>query len=114
MYYDFYVTDEEYAKAKEKNISYDLVNTRIRSLGWSKEKAINTPVKKYSKKRNKYGEWANIAIDNNIPYSTFAARVRDGMDVERAATRPLRCKRAWAQEMRERRMKKIELRTVSN
>ena|SRR5690625_1364930 len=109
--YDFYITDEDYRKASENGISYDLLNTRIRSLGWNKQKAISAPVKKYRKKRNKYGKWADVAIDNNIPYSTFVQRVRNGMDIEQAATTPLVCKRKWSQEMRERRMKKIELRT---
>lgn len=111
--YDFYITDEEYAKALRNGISYDTLNTRVRALGWEKKKAINSPVKKYKKKRNKYGVWRNVAINNGIAYTTFVSRVENGMEIEKAATKPPKCKRKWAEDMRERRMKKIELREVS-
>ena len=95
--YDYYITDEEYGIALKNGISYDHVNTRIRGLGWSKEKAITKPVKRYKSRKKKYGEWVKLAESNGIAYATFVSRMVNGMDVETAATKPTRCNKEWAE-----------------
>lgn len=84
--YNFYITPEEYKRAAENGISAFLLETRIRTLGWSKENAINTIP--HEKKPLK--DWIEIAKEHGICYSTLRYRAnRLGWDLERAATQPL-------------------------
>ena len=101
MPYDFYITDDEYAEAKKNGISYDTLNTRVRSLGWSKRRAIKTPVKKRASYKD-HRNYSKIAIENNIPLSTYYSRVERGMSKEEASTKPTPCKIEWSARMRKR------------
>lgn len=81
--YDYYITDEEYELAASNGISRRVLSYRIRDFGWSKQKALTTPVQK----RSKYPQWAmDLAVANNIQITTFQNRVRRGWDLESAAT----------------------------
>ncbi|MEY9975274.1 hypothetical protein [Lysinibacillus sp. RC79] len=83
--YDYYITDDDYAIAKRNGISRECVNDRIRGRGWSKERALNTPVQK----KNRFSrEILEKAKSNDIQLQTFRERVRRGWDIESAATVP--------------------------
>lgn len=84
--YDFYITPEEYEQAASIGIRVPLLEVRIRTLGWTKERALTTP----PHKKKDYGKWPQIAKENGIVYTTFQWRVNyRGWDYERAATEPL-------------------------
>lgn len=85
MSHYFYITPDEYQLAMEIGISPALLEVRIRLLGWKKEKALQTPVRKLTDR--KY--WADIAKQNGIKYESFFSRLTRGWDMERAATKPL-------------------------
>lgn len=61
-----------------------MVNSRVRSLGWSKEKAITT--KPIIRNRNLNKEYLKIAIQNGISMETFAYRVSHKWTLEDAAS----------------------------
>ncbi|MGE7113221.1 hypothetical protein [Lysinibacillus sp. NPDC047702] len=83
--YDYYITDEEYEFAEARGISQKTLDYRIRRLGWSKSKALNTPVKK----QRKYPKHIMDKVkENNIHPNTFRWRVQYGWDIERACTEP--------------------------
>lgn len=85
--YDFYITPEEYDIAEKNGIRKELLEVRIRTLGWNKEKAMN---KKAITFKRLPKEWIKIAESNGICYSTFKYRVNWlRWDIEIAATRPL-------------------------
>jgi len=86
MAYQFYVTPEQYHAAKQNGISERLVTERVRTNGWSIEKAITQP----SRKSRKYGPWLEVAKQNNVTLCIFYSRVsRQGMTMEEAATTPI-------------------------
>ncbi|GIM47011.1 hypothetical protein DNHGIG_25600 [Collibacillus ludicampi] len=98
--YDFYITPDEYEQAAKNGIRPALLEVRIRSLGWPKSKAINTPP---HKKKRLSSNWIKLAEQNGICYSTFKHRVNQlGWDPERAATQPLQDRRAQAKYAYER------------
>ena len=83
--YDFYITDEEYEIAEKNGIIKDTLNYRIRKMGWDKERALNTPTRKYTKR----GKQIEIAESNGIGRTTFYDRLADGWKVEDAYTVPI-------------------------
>lgn len=89
--YDFYITPEEYEQAIQNGVDAFTLERRIRQLGWSKERAMTTPIRK-QKPRGFYSEWAKIAEENGIGYKTFMRRIHYGWPVEKAATQPLASK----------------------
>jgi len=97
----YYITPDEYERAERNGICYDLLNSRVRALGWNIERAINTPVKRKSTYKN-HGSYTQTALENNISLSTYYERVRGGMSKEEASTKPIQCKRQWSMEMRKR------------
>ena len=89
----FYITPEEYDEASKHGISGPLLEVRVRSLAWRKDRAINTPPHiKHSIK-----DWVDLAAENGICYSTLRYRAnRLGWDLERAATQPLQDRKEQA------------------
>jgi len=83
--YEFYVTPTEYQQAAQNGISASNLDNRIRSYGWSKERAITEPYRN----RRDLTEWRKIAESNGIKYKTMQTRIGRGWTVEDAATRPL-------------------------
>lgn len=82
---DFYITDEEYKIAANNGVNAKNLEQRIRSYGWSKEKAMTKPVKKQTDR----SRWSKVAKENGIGYGTFMSRIHlYGWDVEKAATTP--------------------------
>ena len=103
--YDFYITDEEYEIAERNGIIKDTLNYRIRIMGWDKEKALNTPTRKYTK-RSKQIE---IAESNGIGRTTFYDRLADGWKVEDAYTIPVMSRKQILEKMwKERDRKRYE------
>ena len=47
--YDFYITPEEYKRAAENGISKQCLEVRIRSLGWTKFRALNEKPLKFNR-----------------------------------------------------------------
>lgn len=93
--YDFYITPEEYERASLNGVRKALLEVRIRTLAWTKEKAINTPP--HDKKS--LADWVEIAAEHGICYSTLRYRAnRLGWDLERAATQPLQDRKAQAKQ----------------
>ncbi len=91
MDYSWYISPQEYKQAKENGICRSTLEDRIRQRGWSKRKAINTPVRGHE-------TWSKEIIealkDNNISFGTFASRIYAlGWDRKKAATTPVRKKR---------------------
>lgn len=89
----YYITPEEYSIANQNGISATLLEIRVRTLAWDKEKAIHTPP--HEKKSLK--DWVQVAEENGICYSTLRYRAnRLGWDLERAATQPIQDRAAQA------------------
>lgn len=91
MDYSWYISPEEYNQAEKNGICRSTLEDRIRQRGWSKTKAINTPVRGYE-------TWSPELIEslkeNNIPFSTFTSRIYSlGWDRKKASTTPVRQKR---------------------
>ncbi|MBA4509950.1 hypothetical protein H1057_18190 [Clostridium sporogenes] len=86
-YYDYYITPQEYSLAKRNGISKENLEQRIRSYGWSKKSALETPVKKRNKIPKKFKA---MCKKNNIPIGTFYSRVYSlKWSMEKAATEPI-------------------------
>lgn len=79
-----YITPEEYDIAEKNGISKKLLERRIRTYGWDRERALTEPP------GSKYGKWIEIAEKNGIKRQTFYVRVNEGMTPEEAATKPIR------------------------
>lgn len=94
---DYYVTPEEYAIAEKNGIPYKIVNQRIRSSGWSKQKAITEPVLKRNRGLNE--EYVQKAKLNGISREVFAYRVKHGYTNEEAATIPLKNNKKFMSEL---------------
>jgi hypothetical protein len=92
--YQFYITPEEYEKAAQKGIRPALLEVRIRSLAWDKERALNEPPQK---KKILPPHLIKLAEQNGICYRTFLWRVNTlCWEPERAATQPLQDRVAQA------------------
>lgn len=96
MDYSWYITPQEYIQAKKNGICRSTLEDRIRQRGWSKGKAINTPVRGHE-------TWPVELIkslkENNISFGTFASRIYAlGWDRKKAATTPVRKKRHKAKD----------------
>jgi hypothetical protein len=85
--YSWYITPEEYEIAKNNGIKRHTLENRIRCFGWSKEKAINTPVRK----NNRWSQEIKKTLEKNgIGYLTFLARIyKLGWSVQKASTKPV-------------------------
>lgn len=98
--YDFYITPEEYKIAAENGICRTTLDSRVRVLGWDKEKAITTPPRMY-KRVPKY--LVEEARQNGIPYRVLIERLNIlGWDAKRAVTEPI-----WGKEQRRKMAKKM-------
>lgn len=93
MTHSFYITPNEYKKAESLGIDAFNLERRVRLLGWTKEKAISTPLRKVTNRKH----WAQIAESNGINYNTFMSRINIyGMSEEEAATKPLQNRKKQA------------------
>ncbi|MNB95459.1 hypothetical protein D3C75_426330 [compost metagenome] len=103
MSYEFYIAPEEYEMAKERGIEPTLLEKRVRTLAWTKEKATTTPPQPRNKVQQ---QWVVLAEQNGICYSTFINRVNQlGWEQEQAATTPLADRHAQARNARGQRVK---------
>ncbi|WP_438449370.1 hypothetical protein [Gorillibacterium sp. sgz5001074] len=84
--YDFYVAPEEYAQAAAIGVDGQTLDRRIRELGWSKKRAMTTPIRHLDKGRT---YWRRKAEENGISFAAFHSRIRRGWSDEDAATKPL-------------------------
>ncbi|HDR6825812.1 TPA: hypothetical protein QCV86_003003 [Bacillus thuringiensis] len=71
--YDYYVTPEEYEIAAEHGIGRNLLDYRIRNLGWDKNLAITK-----SPRKSEWSKVKEIALKNNISRTTFNNRRKRG------------------------------------
>ncbi|MFB9330051.1 hypothetical protein ACFFSY_29260 [Paenibacillus aurantiacus] len=91
--HDYYITPAEYEAAALIGIRPALLEVRIRTLAWSKQRAMTTP----PHKKKPLKDWVEVAEANGICYSTLRYRAnRLGWDIERAATQPLQDRKAQA------------------
>ena len=81
----FYITPEDFEKAKENGIHKDTVITRVRKLGWDVDKAITKPARK---KRKFTKEEIEIMEENGIDRNTAVCRLNCGWTVEEAISKP--------------------------
>ena len=81
----FYITPEDFEKAKENGIHKDTVITRVRKLGWDVDKAITKPARE---KRKFTKEEIKIMEENGIDRNTAVCRLNCGWTVEEAISRP--------------------------
>lgn len=96
--YDYYITPEEYERAESHGVSNMLLNCRIRTLSWPKEKAITT----FPHVKNPIKDWVAIAEKHGICYSTLRYRMNQlKWEPEVAATKPLQNKAAQAKKASE-------------
>lgn len=86
-YYGPFITDEDYEKAAKNGISKSNVYQRVNEYGWDLERAITVPVRK--KNGGIYAGMIVFAEQNGISKPTFFKRVKDGMDLYEAATKPV-------------------------
>ncbi|MBZ4655136.1 MAG: hypothetical protein JG781_2493 [Peptococcaceae bacterium] len=94
MNYDFYITPQEYERAAQNGISPAVLEVRVRSLAWAKDRAISEPPQK---KKRLPSHLVKLAEQNGICYRTFLWRVNTlGWDPERAATQQLQDRKAQA------------------
>ena len=83
--YDYYITPEEYELAEKNGVTKHTLESRVRYLGWEKERAINTPLKK--EKYKELNIWKKKAIENEINVGTFFNRIEKlNWSYEKAAT----------------------------
>ena len=80
----FYITPEDFEKAKENGIHKETVITRVRKLGWDVDKAITKPARK---KRKFTKEEIEIMEENGIDRNTAVCRLNYGWTVEEAISR---------------------------
>ena len=88
MAYNYYVTPDQYDTATMNGISIGLVNWRVHDGAWKIERAISTPPRSKTPRT----KWLEVAKQNGICRSTFTSRVLKGMELEKAATKPLTTK----------------------
>ena len=81
----FYITPEDFEKAKENGIPKDTVLTRVRMLGWDVDKAITKPPRKIRKFTK---EEIKIMEENGIGRNTAVCRLKYGWTLEEAISRP--------------------------
>ena len=81
----FYITPEDFEKAKENGIHKETVITRVRKLGWDVDKAITKPARK---KRKFTKEEIKIMEENGIDRNTTVCRLNYGWTVEEAISKP--------------------------
>lgn len=107
MNFQYYVTPDQIDRAEQNGINSKVFALRIRSLGWSVEKATVTPL---SKRHADLTGWREITERNGIKYQTFKKRVNImGWTHERASTEPLQNKReAMIKVSKDRRIYPIE------
>lgn len=100
MSHHFYITPEEYKIAESNEISASLLEQRIRSLAWDKERATSeAPQKKKSRIPKEIRE---RALQNGIGYQTLRDRIHyRGWDHEKACTQPLQNRSAQAKKAHE-------------
>lgn len=103
MTYSYYVTPKQYEEAEKNGIDPRLLNSRVRSLGWEIERAMQEPKRKKSKPIPK--EWVELAKKNGISRDTLRLRLSKGMEEKEAATRPIMTR----EEVRELSYKKIRI-----
>ena len=96
MSYSFYVTPQQYDIALTNGLNERLVTERVRTNGWSVERAITEP----SRKHRKYESWLEVAKANGVSMWAFYSRVsRQGMSMEAAATTPIMKRKDIIEEM---------------
>lgn len=83
--YDFYISPDDYAAAERIGVSRKLLTKRIRDMAWDKARAISTPPRQKTDRK----EWAALAKQNGISYMLFMSRIRKDWTEERAATQPV-------------------------
>ena len=81
----FYITPEDFEKAKENGIHKDTVLTRVRKVGWDIDRAITKPVRS---KRKFTEEQIKIMEENGVDRNTASCRLKWGWSLEEALTRP--------------------------
>ncbi|MBY0597719.1 hypothetical protein [Bacillus bingmayongensis] len=86
MKYNTVITYEDYEKAAKNGISKKNVYHRVNVYGWSVERAITEPVKKY--KGDSHEGMVVIAERNGISRPTYLRRIKEGMTPYEAATKP--------------------------
>lgn len=85
--YDWYITPQEYLIAKNNGISKENLEQRIRSYGWNKKDALETPIKKRNKIPKKFKD---MCKKNNVSQGVFYSRIYAcKWDMEKAATEPI-------------------------
>ncbi|MGE1044073.1 hypothetical protein ACQGRZ_28555 [Bacillus wiedmannii] len=86
-YYGTFITNEDYEKAAKNGISKSNVYQRVNEYGWELKRAITAPVRK--RNGGIYAGMIVFAEQNGISKPTFFKRVKDGMDLYEAATKPV-------------------------
>ena len=81
----FYITPEDFEKAKENGIPKDTVLTRVRMLGWAVDRAITKPPRKIRKFTK---EEIKIMEENGIDRNTAVCRLKYGWTLEETISRP--------------------------
>ncbi|MFL0194243.1 hypothetical protein ACJDU8_01430 [Clostridium sp. WILCCON 0269] len=85
--YDYYIAPEDYERALKNGICRSTLEYRIHSLGWDREKAVNTPPRKRKRIAKHLVEEAQ---KNGIGYATLRYRLNIyGWDVTRAISEPV-------------------------
>ena len=84
----WYITPKDFEIAEENGIKKDTVIQRVRRFGWDVDRAVKIKPK-YIKKEK---EILDLAKKHGINSSTIDDRVRNGWDLIKACTEPIRKK----------------------
>lgn len=71
----YYITPAEYTEAEGNRINRNLLEKRIRLLGWDKQKAITTPVRRWERIP---GDLIEQAYRNGVSYQALRKRISRG------------------------------------
>jgi hypothetical protein len=87
-----FMTPEDYKKAAENGIPYNIAYARFSEYGWSVEKTVNEPVKKRG--TGLWPQYRELATEHGVGQSTFYDRVKgrrreSPMEPYLAATTPI-------------------------
>jgi hypothetical protein len=82
---DTYLNPEDFQKARDNGIEYEMAYNRFYVLGWPKEKAITKPV---MRRGWKWKDYENACVKAGISKSAFYKRIKEGWDLGKASTTP--------------------------
>ncbi|OMC87433.1 hypothetical protein BK128_08380 [Viridibacillus sp. FSL H7-0596] len=86
----YFITPEDYEKARLNGIEKQRLYQRVYQCGWDIEKAIREPLMTGNERRCHPKKYQDIAAANGIDYPTYKSRLSRGWGYFRASTQPMK------------------------